>query len=79
MTDWLDKRYADLTGTYKHWCNDWDALPVDETCIEFTMCSCFDSTPQIEELRVKLRSDFEAQEAAYRASVTDKEGEEKWQ
>ncbi len=31
-----------LTGKYKHWCYDWDGLPVDETCLEeWLSCNCF--------------------------------------
>lgn len=43
--EWLVdcKRYRGhtLTGHYRHWCMDWDGLPVDETCIEWP-CGCFD-------------------------------------
>lgn len=31
---------------YSHYCMDWDGLPVDEFCIEFTTCYCFDTTPE---------------------------------
>ena len=34
-----------LTGKYAHWCLDWDELPVDETCMEWEACTCFDSSP----------------------------------
>jgi hypothetical protein len=29
-----------LEGRYRHWCFDWDELPVDETTGEFP-CGCF--------------------------------------
>ena len=29
-----------LTGRFRHWCLDWDLLPVDETCMEWP-CECF--------------------------------------
>lgn len=29
-----------LTGKFCHWCDDWDDLPIDETCDEFAACSC---------------------------------------
>jgi len=30
-----------LTGRYAHWCDDFDNLPVDETCEEFENgCTC---------------------------------------
>jgi hypothetical protein len=28
-----------LTGKHSHWCNDWDGLPIDETCPEWP-CAC---------------------------------------
>lgn len=28
-----------LTGKYSHWCQDWDGLPIDETCEEWP-CAC---------------------------------------
>jgi hypothetical protein len=29
-----------LDGQFRHICDDWDGLPVDETCDEFAVCSC---------------------------------------
>ena len=29
-----------LTGKFKHWCPDFDYLPIDETCFEFQFCLC---------------------------------------
>lgn len=34
---WHD-RY--LTGQKRHYCPDWDFLPIDETCMEFEACTC---------------------------------------
>ena len=31
-----------LTGKYAHWCNDWDDLPIDDTCEEIACCTCFE-------------------------------------
>ncbi len=31
-----------LTGKYKHYCCEWDYLPIDETCHEFFACMCYD-------------------------------------
>lgn len=32
-----------LTGRFRHWCHDWDLLPVDETTPdEFDCCHCFE-------------------------------------
>ncbi len=28
-----------LVGRFAHWCEDWDGLPVDETCSEWP-CAC---------------------------------------
>jgi hypothetical protein len=45
MSDWEDDclrwRGKVLTGTYAHYCYDWDFLPVDETTPEFSCCCCF--------------------------------------
>lgn len=31
-----------LTGVFAHWCECWDELPVDETCLaEFSCCTCW--------------------------------------
>ncbi len=30
-----------LTGKYKHYCAEWDMLPLDETCHEYKHCICF--------------------------------------
>lgn len=43
--EWFEdcKRWLGYTleGQYRHWCNDWDGLPVDETMPEFETCTCF--------------------------------------
>lgn len=38
--DCLKWRGKVLTGKYKHWCNDWNGLPVDETTPEWP-CACY--------------------------------------
>jgi hypothetical protein len=30
-----------LTGKYAHWCGDWDDLPINEWCEEFSACTCY--------------------------------------
>ena len=40
-SDCLQWRGRVLTGRLRHWCFDWDALPVDETCLEITCCTCW--------------------------------------
>lgn len=39
ITDSLHWRGEVLTGKYAHWCDDWDYLPIDETCPEWP-CGC---------------------------------------
>ncbi len=29
-----------LTGNHRHWCHEWDGLPIDDTCEEFDACIC---------------------------------------
>ncbi len=29
-----------LTGIHKHYCPEYDYLPIDETCTEFEYCMC---------------------------------------
>lgn len=37
--DCLHWRGRTLTGQHGHWCEEWDGLPVDETCPEWP-CGC---------------------------------------
>ena len=30
-----------LRGKYAHYCLCWDELPIDETCVEFCACECY--------------------------------------
>jgi hypothetical protein len=39
IEDSLRWRGKVLTGEYGHWCEDWDYLPIDETCPEWP-CPC---------------------------------------
>ncbi len=39
--DDLEKMMSRLKGTFKHYCPDWDDLPIDETTPEFAACTCF--------------------------------------
>lgn len=29
-----------LEGKFRHWCPDWDYLPIDDTVKEFECCTC---------------------------------------
>lgn len=31
-----------LTGEKRHWCPEYDYLPIDETCSEMKYCHCYD-------------------------------------
>lgn len=51
IRDWLTwrrecKRWRGrvLRGRWRHYCNDWDGLPIDETTVEFA--SCLDLPPE---------------------------------
>lgn len=33
-----------LQGVFKHYCAEWDYLPIDETCPEFEYCLCYDKS-----------------------------------
>ncbi len=46
--DQLKQIFNELTGKYKHYCVEWDSLPIDENCPEFEVCSCFVGQPDPE-------------------------------
>jgi hypothetical protein len=39
IKDCLTWRGKVLTGRFRHWCDDWDGLPIDETSLEWP-CAC---------------------------------------
>lgn len=43
-----------LTGKYRHWCNEFDGLPVDEKCSEFKFCLCFEDSQEIQDLKDRI-------------------------
>ena len=51
-----------LTGKYSHYCGEWDDLPIDETCSEFMVCTCFAETPEITSIQEKMRKELEEDE-----------------
>ena len=38
--DCIKERGRVLNGKFAHYCNDWDGLTVDETCMEAASCNC---------------------------------------
>ena len=53
IEDCMQWRGEVLTGKYAHWCEEWDELPVDETCEEFACCLCY-SGPEFEKAKEKM-------------------------
>jgi hypothetical protein len=49
--DSIDIYGSPLTGKYKHYCCEFDYLPIDENCIEFKFCDCFESSDELIKLR----------------------------
>lgn len=51
MEEWYEvsARYHGraLTGKYAHFCNDWDDLPIDETCDEIHGCTCWGTRREV--------------------------------
>lgn len=43
--DWIEDCLREwdtiLEGEHRHWCPDWDMLPIDETRREYEVCTCF--------------------------------------
>lgn len=45
-----------LTGKYKHFCMEFDGLPIDENCHEFKYCVCFEDGEEIQQLKQALHN-----------------------
>lgn len=43
-----------LEGKYKHFCCEFDFLPIDESCFEFKYCSCYEENEEIKKLQEEL-------------------------
>ena len=41
-----------LTGKYKHYCQDFDYLPIDETCSEYQYCLCEWESEKTDDTRI---------------------------
>lgn len=54
-----------LQGTFRHWCPDWDDLPIDETCGEFLNCTCYTGIPAADAIYARLNAEFDAYNAAH--------------
>ena len=39
------KYFNTLDGEYRHYCPEWDFMPIDETSAEFEACLCFKGCP----------------------------------
>jgi len=46
VEDCLQWRGRVLDGTYRHWCAEWDDLPMDETCPEWP-CDCAEMNARV--------------------------------
>lgn len=44
-----------LSGKYKHYCTEFDFLPIDEHCFEFKFCRCFEHSDEIQQLQDNIR------------------------
>lgn len=53
--DKLEAMFNSLTGKYKHYCYEWDFLPVDETMVEFAFCDCHPVTQEILTIKEELK------------------------
>lgn len=42
-----------LTGKEAHYCHDWDGLPMDETCEEYSSCGCGPFETKLTDARCK--------------------------
>jgi hypothetical protein len=49
--DCMDMYGTTLKGKYKHYCIEFDFLPIDHTCFEFKFCLCYDSIPEVKQLQ----------------------------
>ena len=43
-----------LKGKYKHYCCEFDYLPIDEHSFEFKFCDCFGSNEEIKACKDKI-------------------------
>lgn len=57
--DKLEAIFNSLTGKYKHYCYEWDFLPIDETCIEFVYCDCVPVNQEVLDAKDKLEKIIE--------------------
>lgn len=48
-----------LVGKFKHWCPDWDYLPIDETCAEFMACLCYEEESEAQAIKEKMIAEYD--------------------
>lgn len=41
-------------GEFAHWCDQWNDILIDETDVEFLVCTCFSGTPAVKEIQERL-------------------------
>lgn len=65
-----------LTGKYKHFCLEFDYLPIDEHSSEFAYCTCFDEEqePEVKVLSERQVILNQLRQAWYEANNTSTEG-----
>jgi len=57
VADCLKWRGVVLTGSKAHWCNDWDGLPIDETCAEeFDRCTCYNQSKEDQVAKLEAKN-----------------------
>jgi hypothetical protein len=54
-----------LAGKFKHFCHEWDGLEIDETCPEFSCCSCFEPCDEITKIKDELWAKAERENGGY--------------
>lgn len=52
--DQLETIFNSLTGKYKHYCFEFDGLPVDETMEEFVYCNCVHLTQEVINIKEEM-------------------------
>ena len=59
--DSIDIYGEPLQGKYKHYCCEFDYLPIDEHCFEFKFCDCFETSEEIQKYKDNIKLPEELQ------------------